>query len=68
MVALAGALLVLVIVGVYLPIADCGCYGFAPGVLAGWAKDGWRCPRCNGTRKLSLFDRWKIDHAQGPDY
>jgi ubiquitin C-terminal hydrolase len=67
MVAL-GVLLVLVIVAVFLPIQDCWCYGFAPNILDGLEKDGWRCPKCNNRRKISLFDRWKIDHAYGPGH
>ena len=63
---LAGALLILLAVGAFVPFRNCWCHGFAPDVHANLIQDGWRCDTCDNKGKLSNFEVWLARRTPGP--
>jgi len=57
--ALMGALLFLLVFGIFVPLKDCWCRGFPPYDRTISPTDGWRCPTCGGRGKISLYESLK---------
>jgi hypothetical protein len=59
---LAGALLVVAAAGFFLPIRPCYC------IENNLRGGGWRCPSCNNTGKVSLYELWRSSHSRSIPY
>jgi hypothetical protein len=55
--ALASALIVLLVVGVFVPLMNCRC-GLPPSDGTG-PDNGWFCLTCGNSGKISIYQSWK---------